>query len=225
MLQTCDGRIVEILQQTDRTIEVLIRFPVSSRFTTVLRSSPSAVKFSARSRLARLGIDVRPSSSVELDESKGGAFMRATVRPWVYVDEVWPLARELMLPQLAMGRLIFAPPQQRLSAAEVFEGYQRNQFKLPAGFSITNDGRVVIPPHQLVYDLARPLDKKDIWMVLTASEGRKLLNRLQVPRPVENLVLAPGDGLITSCTAFLFGHFAMLDSEPSEMGGHLEAVA
>lgn len=225
MLQTADGRICELTGQSESAIEVLVHFAVGARFASVLRERPEAVKFSARSRLARLGIDVRPSSPVELDMQRGFALMQATIRPWVYVDAVWPLARQLMLPELAVGRLIFAPEERRLTATAIFDGYQRNHFKLPQGFSITNDGRVVIPPHPLVYDLARPLQLRDIWTVLTATEGRTLLNRLQVARPVQNLVLAPGEGLITSCTAFLFDHFAMLDSEPSAMGGHLEAVA
>jgi predicted Rossmann-fold nucleotide-binding protein len=107
----------------------------------------------------------------------------------------------------------------------VFEGYRRNRFKLPAGFSITNDGCVVIPPHMLVYRFARPLDRQDIWSVLTRRDGRTLLNRLQSPEHVDNLVLHPGEGLITTCTAFLYSHFALIDSEPSAMGRHLEAVA
>lgn len=225
MLQTRDGRIVELLRQTESAIEVLIHFPVNARFARVLQTRPEAVRFSARSRLARLGIDVRPCSPLTLEAERGRAQMQAMIRPWVYLDEVWPLARQLMLPDLAVGRLLFAPEERRLTAAEVFEGYQRNQFKLPSGFSITNDGRVVIPPHPRVYELARPLELHDIWTVLTALEGRTLLNRLQAPKPVQNLVLRPGEGLITSCTVFLFEHFALLDSEPSAMGGHLEAVA
>ncbi|MEO0421077.1 MAG: LOG family protein [Pseudomonadota bacterium] len=225
MLETRDGRIIEVRQASDDAVTVRIRFPLSARFTTVLQSRPESVVFSARSRVARLGIDVRPSSPPQLEQAQGAAMLEAVIRPWVFLEEVWPLARELILPGLAVGRLLYCPEERRLSASEIFDGYQRNQFKLPAGFSITNDGRVVIPPHLQIYEFARKLSAQDIWTVLTAAEGRTLLNRLQMPRPVQNLVLAPGEGLITSCTAFLFKHFAMLDSRPSPMGGHLEAVA
>ncbi|MEO0973571.1 MAG: hypothetical protein AAFX85_10800, partial [Pseudomonadota bacterium] len=225
MLETRDGRIVEVLRVDDDVVDVRVSFHLTARFAAVLRTRPESVIFSARSRLARLGIDVRPTTPARLEAARGDATLEAQIRPWVYRDEVWPLAKRFLLRDLAVGRLLYCPEESRLTASEIFDGYERNHFKLPAGFSITNDGRVVIPPHPQVYDLTRPLSEHDIWTVLTAAEGRNLLNRLQVARPVPNLVLAPGQGLITSCTAFLFDHFAMLDSQPSEMGGHLEAVA
>jgi predicted Rossmann-fold nucleotide-binding protein len=225
MLQTRDGCIVEILDASDDHLDVLISFALDARFATVLQCEPDAVVFSARSRLARLGINVRPASRPRLEPGKGCALMQATIRPWVFADTVWPICREFMLTELAVGRLLFAPEDCRLGAAEVYDGYRRNRFKLPAGFSITNNGCVVIPPHTLVYDFARPLTRHEIWSVLTSAEGRMLLNGLQVPRQVDNLVLHPGEGLITSCTAFLYSHFALIDSEPSVMGSHLEAVA
>ncbi len=60
--------------------------------------------------------------------------------------------------------------------------------------------------------------------VLVRGEGRELLNRWQIPEEVPHIELEPGDGVITSCTMYLHRHYVVLESSPSALGQHAQAV-
>ncbi|MCO6456354.1 MAG: LOG family protein [Pirellulaceae bacterium] len=218
--QTEDGWIVDVSrgQAGDLLIRATFQIPDDLDPDTIA----SHGRFASRSRIARLGIDIRPLGVVEVQDRT--ASLTASVRAVVPQYKIEEQLFEVFVPNLPVGRLVVCDPGVCLSSERIFADYSANAFKLPQGFSIDSMGRFTIHPHKLVYELDRTPSVEELQTILTRPDGKALLNRLQIPHVVDNILMGPGQGVITSCTMFLHRHFAVLESEQSPLGRHMHAV-
>ena len=218
--QTEDGWITETSDETSGEMIITVAFsvPAEVRNAELLAHA----RFACRSRIARLGIDIRPVSDIQIEGAT--ASLRASVRATVPQYQIHDLLHRVLIPGIRVGRLVICDPGKQLSSKDVYEEYSDNSFKLPAGFSIDAQGKFTIRPHRVVYDLHSKPSVEDLLAILSRSDGKSLLNRLQVARQVDNILLGPGEGIITSCTMFLHRHFVVLESAPTALGRHMHAV-
>ncbi|MDA1222266.1 MAG: LOG family protein [Planctomycetota bacterium] len=220
--QTDDG-IVETVQRSDSgCCEVEIRFRLTPRFRASIDGRESEVTFASRSRLARLGIDVTPTGPLETNGDSG--LLRARLEAAIPSYGVAEHLPHVVVPGLEIGRLVFCPSERRLDSGAILEAIGAGELQLPAAYSIDETGSFTIRPHRRVYDLARPLSRDDVLSIAASSDGRSVLNRMQIARPVDNIVMPPGTGVITSCSMFLHRHYVVLDRESHHLGKHLQAI-
>ncbi len=222
--ETEDGVVVSCDTNADGILEARVRFSFSESepIDTLLGKDASYV-FAGRSRLARLGIDVRPTS--ELDRvSDLELELSVSIRCLVGEYEVDELVPQAMVEGFPIGRLVHCPKSQKLTSKEVFDAYQNNLIKLPAGFSIDRDGDIIIRPHDQVYGISKKLNLDDFLSITLRKDGKELLNSIMVPRKVQDLVIKPGEGVITSCSMFLFDHLVVIDSGSQQFGQHLNST-
>jgi predicted Rossmann-fold nucleotide-binding protein len=221
--QTPDGAVVGTpsVGAAER-LRVEVSFSTDEAFRALVRGREDEIVFASRSRLARLGIDVAPTGPLAWEGEH--LHLEAEVRAVVSSYGVGPLLAQVVLPGLPVGRLVFCPVEERLTAEEIDACVQANAFQLPASYSIDHDGRFRIRPQGHVYGLLEPLTVETLTTIVARSDGKDLLNRIQVRRPVDRIVLPPNDGVITSCSMFLHAHYVVLESEAGGLGRHLEAV-
>lgn len=220
--QTDDGFVRRVQTCAPDLCEVEIRIPLTRPFRAVVDGREDELIFASRSRLARLGIDVSPTAPIELNGDHATLLARLeTAIPSYGVGRHLP---EVVVPGLKIGRLVFCPEERRLDSQQILAAIGEGALQLPAAFSIDDDGSFTIRPHRRVYDLSRELTRDDVLSILASAEGRSVLNRKQIARDVENIVMPPGTGVITSCSMFLHRHYVVLDRESRHLGRHLQAI-
>ncbi len=220
--QTPDGRITAVRPGESGGVGIDIAFPVSPAFRAQIQGREAEVIFAARSRIARLGIDVAPTSELAWDGDR--LCLAAEVTCSVPAYGVEPFLAGVLKPGVRVGRLVFCPAERRLGSDEVDRALLENELQLPAAYSIDYEGRFRIRPEGWVYDLSEPMSHAALTTILTRADGKDLLNRIQMRRAVDRVVLEPHGGIITSCSMFLHKHYVVLESEDSPLGRHLEAV-
>lgn len=222
--ETPDGvvRKIQSSQSGEGPLEAVIEFRVSSDFKSRCEGRAEHVAFAARSRIARLGIDVEPTSRIEFEN--GRACLTARISANVQEYGVDRFLDKLIIRDLRLGRLVLCPPENQLSSDEIYAELERNEFQLPSGYSIGADGSFTIQTHKLHYSLSKKLSLEDALAILTQEGGKSILNRLQIPHAVDNLVIPAGEALITSCSMFLHKHYAVINPVAGHHGKHLHAI-
>ena len=221
-LQTPDGWLTAAHPPQDGVHRIEVAFQTEELFRSLVRGREGDLVFAARSRLARLGIDVAPAGELTWDGEL--LMLEVTVKAAVSTYGIEPLLGEILVPGLRVGRLVFCPAEGRLTSDQIDRLVLNNELQLPASFSIDHDGRFRIRPRGHVYDLIEPLTADSLLTIVARADGKDLLNRIQARRPVDRIVLPARDGVITSCSMFLHQHYVVLESEASPLGQHLEAV-
>jgi predicted Rossmann-fold nucleotide-binding protein len=94
----------------------------------------------------------------------------------------------------------------------VLDAVEHSALKLPVSAAISSDGSIVIAPHKIACRLKEPLTKDLLGRILLREDGRELLNRYQVREPVPAVTIAPGEGVVTTCSMYLNEHFVVLQS-------------
>ncbi|MBL8804056.1 MAG: LOG family protein [Planctomycetes bacterium] len=222
--ETPDGIVRKVEASTERNgaLETVIEFRVSADFKARCEGRAEHVAFAARSRIARLGIDVEPTSRIHFENGK--ALLSARISSNVRAYGIDRFLDCLITRDLHLGRLVLCPPDNQLSSDEIYSELERNEFQLPSGYSIGADGSFTIQTHKLYYELSKQLSLEDALAILTQEGGKSILNRLQIPRNVDNLVIPAGQGLITSCSMFLHKHYAVINPVAGAHGRHLHAI-
>jgi predicted Rossmann-fold nucleotide-binding protein len=223
LLQSKDGLITRVLAAEADVIRFQASFALSEPLIQRLIHQPEHLVFSERSRIARLGVQIKcePPSADTLEAKTVTLTLTAAS-----VISGYPSLGQLsnlFTPGFPVGRLAFCDPDALLSAGQVLEAIERAELKLPASTSISSDGRIVIAPHRVVYQLREPLDPETLDRILLWEEGRELLNRYQIRKPVSALIIAPGAGVVTTCSMYLNDHYVVLQSG-FELGRHLPAT-
>ncbi len=212
MLQSDDGVIDEIIRLDDRSITFRTVFGLSQHMIERLREHPEHIVFSERSRIARLGIQIT-SGPVEAVNLQGD--LLKVIQTASAVIPGYPGLDRLSAffgPGLPVGRFVFCDPEALLTSEEVLSAIEGSELKLPASTSISSDGSIVIAPHKVVYRLREDIDSETYGRILLREDGREMLNRYQVYTPVPNLVVPPGQGVITTCSMYLNEHYVVLQS-------------
>ncbi len=210
--QSEDGVITRILSAGRRRIVFETAFGLRKDLAELLRRRPEHFLFSERSRIARLGVQIE-------NEPLAGA-RRAADRVLLTLEAAAVIPGypglealgEFFTPGLPVGRLVYCDPEALLSSEEVLAAVERSELKLPASTAISSDGAIVIAPHKVACRLKQPLSRELLGRILLREDGRELLNRYQIRSPVSAVTIAPGEGLITTCSMYLNEHFVVLQS-------------
>jgi hypothetical protein len=223
MLQSDDGVITKVLEKQDNQITFQSAFGLSRHLIERLGDQPEQVVFSERSRIARLGIQIT-SDPPTVDQLKGHRLVMVQTASAVipgYPD----LGRlEAFFAQgLPVGRMVYCDPESLLSSEEVMGAIDRAELKLPASTAISSDGSIVIAPHKVVCELREDISDQTFGRILLREDGREMLNRYQINRAVPNLIIPPGEGVITTCSMYLNDHYVVLQSGFS-LGRNLPAT-
>ncbi len=223
LLQSDDGVISKIIHSGDQSITFQTEFGLSQNLIDHLRNQPEHILFSERSRIARLGFQItcEPFSAENL---KGEVLTLTQVASPVITD--YPgldMLREFFDAGLPVGRLVFCDPEALLTSDEVLAAIERSELKLPASTSISSDGRIVIAPHKVICELKEGITKKTLFRILLHEDGREILSRYQIQKPVSALTIPPRKGVITTCSMYLNDHYIVLQGG-SSLGRNLPAT-
>jgi len=212
LLQSEDGLISKIIDANDQSITFEAAFGLSEELIAQLKKQPEHIVFSERSRIARLGIQIKcePPAIDRLatDKITLSLVASAVISGYPGLNEI----KDFLSLGLPVGRLVFCDPDALLSSDEVLEAIERAELKLPESTTISSDGSIVIAPHKVVCRFREPLDKKTLGRILLREDGRELLNRYQVRSAVPSVTIAAGEGVVTTCSMYLNEHFVVLQS-------------
>lgn len=220
--ETDDGWIIQVHDREGETLVVDAQFRLPPRFRALVQGHETELVFAARSRLARLGINITPLGEPAFNGRS--CQLRLVIVAAIHAYGMAEHLERLVVPGLLVGRLVFCPRDNRLSSTEIHGLIRDNQIQVPAGFSLDANGYLIIRPQQQVFRFRNPLTFDEVHAVANHSDGKELLNRLQVRTPVDNIELAPRDGLVTACSMFLHRHYLVLQNLDDSLGFHLQAT-
>jgi predicted Rossmann-fold nucleotide-binding protein len=195
------------------------RHPAEMEF---LKVHLAAIRFTERSTLARIGIDITARGQAVVDNNRllleAEAFM---------IDASFPNAayfRKLLRPGTPAGRLYYAPDPAKLSTDEIWTALKENRLKLPNTISIDRLGRVYLTPHRVRYTLKPDLQRADFERLVHGDAGRSYLDKVQLRHDTDLLSIPPRSGILTSCSIYLKEHFVVLNRGEDNFGIHTSAV-
>lgn len=179
-------------------------------------------KFTERSTLARIGIEMVTPSPPRLDGNR----LLLDAEAFIYDQTVphasyWP---KLFRPGTPVGRLFHAPAEAKLSTDEIWQAIRANILKLPDTLSIDRDGRVFLTPHHVRYSLKPDLESESIFRLANGLASRNLLDKVQVRHAATPLTIEPQSGVLTSCSMYLKEHYVVLNQGDGNFGIHTSAV-
>lgn len=218
-----DGQILSVRNKDDRTVTLTLGFwprhPAEFEF---LKSHLPALKFTERSSLARIGIEMLTYGGARVEgnrlELEADAFLFDASFPNA------PYWKKLMRLGSPVGRLFHAPAGAKLSSAEIWAALTENRIKLPNTVSIDSLGRVFLTPHQLSYNLSQKLARADFERIVSGHAGRGYLDRVQIRHEASPLTISPRSGILTSCSMYLREHFVVLNQGEGNFGLHTSAL-
>lgn len=219
-----DGQILTVRPQGDHkpvllTLAFWPRNPAEFEF---LKSQLSTLKFTERSTLARIGIEMLTFGPPSVD----GKRVVLEAEAFIY-DQSFPHAaywRKLLQLGSPVGRLFHAPASAKLTTAEIWQAVSENTIKLPNTISIDRDGRVFLTPHHVRYTLKQNLERETFERLVSGRAGRSLLDKVQVRHAASPLVIQPQSGVLTSCSMYLKEHYVVLNQGEGNFGIHTSAV-
>ena len=211
-IQSEDGVISRVLEINSQSMTFEATFEISEQLADRLKNQPEHILFSERSRIARLGVQIKcaPPTADNLQNNIVSLTLSASSMIPGYPD--LGQLKDFFTLGLPVGRLVFCDPDALLSSDEVLAAIERSELKLPASTTISSDGSIVIAPHKIVYRVKQLLDQKTLGRILLREDGRELLNRYQVREPVPAVTVAPGRGVVTTCSMYLNEHYVVLQS-------------
>ncbi len=218
-----DGQILSVKNKDERSVTLTLAFwPRNPGEFEFLKTHLAALKFTERSSLARIGIEMLnhggPRAEGNRLELEADAFIYDASFPNA------PFWKKLMRVGSPVGRLFFAPPAAKLSTGEIWAALKENRLKLPNTISIDSLGRIFFTPHQLSYTLNAKLTRPDFERIVSGNAGRSFIDRVQVRHEASPLSIPPHSGILTSCSMYLKEHFVVLNQGAGNFGIHTSAI-
>ncbi len=218
-----DGQILTVKNKDERTVTLTLAFwPRNPAEFESLKAQLPALKFTERSSMARIGIEMLVHGGVRVEgnrfELEADAFIYDTSFPNA------PYWKKLLRVGSPVGRLFYAPAAAKLTTAEIWTAITENRIKLPNTISIDRLGRVFLTPHQVSYTLNPKLQRPNFERVVSGGAGRGYLDRVQVRHDAAPLTVPPRSGILTSCSMYLKEHFVVLNQGEGNFGIHTSAV-
>jgi hypothetical protein len=187
-----------------------------------MRAQAANLKFSERSSLARIGIEML----VQGTPREEGNRLVLEAEAFIY-DASFPNAaywKKLLRIGAPAGRLFHAPAAAKLDTEEIWSALKENRIKLPNTISIDRLGRVFLTPHQVRYTLDPRLPRSGFERIVSGDAGRGFLDKVQQRHEATPLTIPPQAGLLTSCSMYLKEHFVVLNQGEGNFGIHTSAV-
>jgi len=218
-----DGQILTVKNKNDRAVALTLAFwPRHPAELEFMKSLLAELKFSERSSLARIGIEMIVHGAPRLEGNR----IELDAEAFIY-DPSFPNAsywKKLLRSGAPVGRLFHAPVSAKLSTGEIWDAIKDNRLKLPNTISIDRLGRVFLTPHQVSYTLNAKLQRPNFERVVSGNAGRGYLDRVQVRHDASPLTIPPHSGILTSCSMYLKEHFVVLNQGEGNFGIHTSAV-
>jgi predicted Rossmann-fold nucleotide-binding protein len=218
-----DGQILTVKNNDERTVTLTLAFwPRHPAELEFLKGHLAALKFTERSSLARIGIEMLTTGSQRIEGNRIELEAEASIYDASFPNA--PYWKKLMRVGSPVGRLFYAPAAAKLSTSEIWEALKENRIKLPNTISIDSLGRVFLTPHQLSYTLNPKLLRPDFERIVSGHAGRGYIDRIQVRHEAAPLTIPPRSGILTSCSMYLKEHFVVLNQGEGNFGIHTSAV-
>ena len=218
-----DGQILAIRNKDERTVTLSLAFwPRHPAELDFLKAHLGDLKFSERSSLARIGIEMLFQGPPVVD----GHRLTMEADAFIY-DPSFPNApywKKLLRPGAPVGRLFYAPAVTKLSTEEIWTAIKENLIKLPDTISIDRGGRVFLTPHQVSYTLSPKLQRINFELIVGGNAGRAFLDKVQLRHESSPLTIPPRSGILTSCSMYLKEHYVVLNQGEGNFGIHTGAV-
>jgi predicted Rossmann-fold nucleotide-binding protein len=218
-----DGQILKIKDKDVRTVSLtLVFWPRNPGEFEFLTKHLTELKFSERSSLARIGIEMLIRGPLRVDGNR----LLLDAEAFIF-DPSFPNAaywKKLLRPGTPVGRLFHAPQGAKLTTEEIWQAIRSNSIKLPSSISIDRLGRVFLTPHQVSYSLDPKLQRITFEHVVSGHADRGFLDKVQIRHESTPLTIAPRSGIITSCSMYLKEHFVVLNQGEGNFGIHTSAV-
>ena len=218
-----DGQILAVKNKDEQSVTLTLGFwPRNPVEFESLKPHVGALKFSERSSMARIGIEMLTHGQPRAEGNR----IELEAEAFIY-DGSFPNAaywKKLMRVGAPVGRLFYAPATAKLSTGAIWDALKENRLKLPNTISIDSKGRVFLTPHQVSYTLSQRLVRQDFERVVSGHAGRGFLDRVQVRHEASPLTIPPRSGILTSCSMYLKEHFVVLNQGEGNFGIHTSAV-
>jgi predicted Rossmann-fold nucleotide-binding protein len=218
-----DGQILTVKNKDERSVTLTLGFwPRNPAEFEFLKAHVAALKFTERSSLARVGIEMLSHGPLAVEGNR----LEMEVDAFIY-DSSFPNApywKKLMRVGSPVGRIFHAPAAAKLSTGDIWSALKENRIKLPNTISIDSMGRVFLTPHQLSYTLNPRLVRADFERIISGHAGRGYIDRVQVRHEAAPLTIPPHSGILTSCSMYLKEHFVVLNQGAGNFGIHTSAV-
>ncbi|TCT18871.1 LOG family protein [Thiobaca trueperi] len=220
--ETGDGWITALIATDDEGFLVTARFAISPDFRERTHNREADLVFAARSRLARMGINILPLGMPDFNGQHCDLQLRivAAIASYGIADHL----ERIVVPGLRVGRLVFCPADNQLDSASIHRLIRENALQVPSGFSLDGHGYLIIRPQRQIFRFQKPLTPEEVTAIATHADGKDLLNRLQIRESVDHIELPPNDGLVTACSMFLHRHYVVLRNLDEALGVHLQAT-
>jgi predicted Rossmann-fold nucleotide-binding protein len=218
-----DGQILTVKNKDERTVTLTLAFwPRNPTEFEFMKSMRAELKFTERSSLARIGIEMQTQGGVEVDGNR----LTLTADAFVY-DMSFPNSgywKKLLRSGIPIGRLFHAPAGAKLTSEEIWTALKENRLKLPNTTSIDRQGSVFLTPHQVSYTLNPRLQRINFELIVSGAAGRNFLDKVQIRHDASPLAIPPHSGLLTSCSMYLKEHYVVLNQGAGNFGIHTSAV-
>ena len=218
-----DGQILTVKNKDDRAVTLTLAFwPRNPTEFEFMKARRAELKFTERSSLARIGIEMQIHGGLELDGNR----LVLTVEAFLF-DTSFPNAaywKKLLRSGTPVGRLFHAPASAKLTSDEIWTAIRENRLKLPNTISIDSQGSVFLTPHQVSYTLSPRLQRINFELIVSGAAGRNFLDKVQLRHDASPLTIPPHCGLLTSCSMYLKEHYVVLNQGAGNFGIHTSAV-
>ncbi len=218
-----DGQILTVKNKDARSVALKLAFwPRHPAELDFLKAHLASLKFTERSSLARIGIEMLLQGPAIIDGNR----VVLEAEAFIY-DASFPHAsywKKLLRPGTPAGRLFYAPAAAKLSSTEIWAAIQNNDLKLPNTISIDSGGRVFFTPHAVSYTINPRLQRLNFEHIVSGYAGRSFIDKVQVRHDAAPLTIPPRSGILTSCSMYLREHFVALNPGEGNFGLHTSAV-
>jgi predicted Rossmann-fold nucleotide-binding protein len=218
-----DGQILAVKAKGEQTALLTLAFwprlPAEFEF---MKAHRTALRFTERSSLARIGIEMILQGPPVVDGNR----LVLEAEAFLY-DQSFPNApywKKLLRPGTPVGRLFHAPASAKLSSTEIWAALQQNLLKLPNTISIDSGGRVFFTPHAVSYTLNPRLQRLNFEHIVSGYAGRSFIDKIQVRHDAAPLTIPPQSGILTSCSMYLKEHYVVLNPGEGNFGLHTSAI-
>ena len=218
-----DGQILTVKNKAPNSVALTLAFwPRHPAEMDFLKAHLADLKFTERSSLARIGIEMLLQGTPTVDGNR----IVLAAEAFIY-DANFPNApywKKLLRSGTPVGRLFYAPTAAKLSTGEIWSAIKANDLKLPNTISIDSRGRVFLTPHQVSYTLSSKLQRLNFEHIVSGNAGRSFLDKVQVRHDASPLTIPPRSGILTSCSMYLKEHFVVLNQGEGNFGLHTSAI-
>jgi predicted Rossmann-fold nucleotide-binding protein len=218
-----DGQILSVRHKDERSVWLTLAFwPRHPAELEALRPLLPSLRFSERSTLARIGIEMLTPGAPSIDGNR----LVLEAEAFIF-DSSFPNApywKKLLRLGSPVGRLYHAPASAKLTTGEIWDALKENRIKLPNTISIDRLGRVYLTTHQVSYTLNPKLQRGSFERLVSGEAGRTFLDKVQLRREASPLTIPPLGGILTSCSMYLKEHYVVLNQGEGNFGIHTSAV-